>query len=150
MPRSLVVGAGNVFRRDDGVGPAIARRLRGALSCDVLVHERDFVALIDDWQSLDTVVVIDATSSGSAPGTVWQYEAHCRPLPSTFSRSSTHACGLAEAIELARVLGRLPARLVVYGIEGRDFTQGEGLSPEVDAAIDEVVRRVTEEVGTHA
>jgi hydrogenase maturation protease len=47
-------------------------------------------------------------------------------------------------------LGRLPARLVVYGIEGRDFTQGEGLSPEVDAAIDEVVRRVTEEVGTHA
>ncbi len=62
-----------------------------------------------------------------------------------FSRSSTHSFGVAEAVELARALGRLPARIVVFGIEGRDFAQGEGLSPDVDAAVDEVVRRVTEE-----
>ena len=68
-----------------------------------------------------------------------------RPLPAVFSRSSTHSFGVAEAVELARALGRLPARVVVFGIEGRDFTPGEGLSPDVDAAVDEVVRRVTEE-----
>ena len=34
--------------------------------------------------------------------------------------SSTHALGLAEAMELARALGRLPP-VIVYGIEGKTF-----------------------------
>jgi hydrogenase maturation protease len=67
------------------------------------------------------------------------------PETSAFSRSSTHSFGVAEAVELARALGRPPARVVVFGIEGRDFTPGEGLSPDVGAAVDEVVRRVAEE-----
>jgi hydrogenase maturation protease len=111
----------------------------------VLVKEGDFASLLDDWQEADAVVVIDATSSGSEPGTIRRYDAHEGPLPSAFSRSSTHSFGIAEAVELARALGRLPARIVVFGIEGRDFRQGEGMSPEVDRAVDDVVRRVTEE-----
>lgn len=145
---TLIVGAGNAFRRDDGAGLATARRLRGVLPDDirVLVKDGDLASLLDDWQGADVVVVIDATSSGSAHGTIRRFDAHERPLPSVFARSSTHAFGVAEAVELARVLGRLPACVVVFGIEGRDFTPGEGLSPDVDAAVDEVVRRVTEEV----
>lgn len=144
---TVIVGAGNAYRRDDGAGLAIARRLIGALpgAVRVLVKEGDFASLVDDWQGADAVIVIDATSSGLEPGTIRRYEAHERPLPSAFSRSSTHSFGVAEAIELARALGRLPARLVVFGIEGRDFTLGEGLSADLDAAVDEVVRRVIEE-----
>ena len=145
---TLIVGAGNAFRRDDGAGLETAARLRGALAGDirVLAKDSDFASLLDDWQGADAVVVIDATSSGSEPGTIRRYDAHERPLPSAFSRSSTHSFGVGEAIELARVLGRLPAHVVVFGIEGRDFTPGEGLSPDVDAAVDEVVRRVAEEM----
>lgn len=144
---TIIVGAGNAFRKDDGAGLVTARRLRGALAADirVLVKEGDFASLIDDWQGADAVVLIDATSSGAEPGTIRRYDAHQRPLPSVFARSSTHSFGVAEAVELARALGRLPPRVVVFGIEGRDFTPGEGLSPDVDAAVDEVVRRVTEE-----
>jgi hydrogenase maturation protease len=50
-------------------------------------------------------------------------------------RCSTHALGVAEAIELARALGRLPARLEVYAIEGARFTAGAGLSPAVEQAV---------------
>jgi hydrogenase maturation protease len=50
---------------------------------------------------------------------------------------------LAEAISLARVLGRLPERLRVYGIEGRCFEPGTEVSPEVKVAVEEVVRRIT-------
>ena len=150
MATTVIVGAGNAFRRDDAAGLATARRLRGALGAlsgdiRVLAKEGDFASLLDDWQGAEAVVVIDATSSGSEPGTIRRYDAHERPLPSAFSRSSTHSFGVAEAVELARALGRLPARVVVFGIEGRDFTPGEGLSPDVDAAVDEVVRRVTDE-----
>ena len=144
---TVIVGTGNAFRRDDGAGLATARRLGGILPDDirVLEQEGDLASLLDAWQGAAAAVLIDATSSGSEPGTIRRYEAHERPLPSVFSRSSTHSFGVAEAIELARALGQLPARVVVFGIEGHDFAPGEGLSPEVDAAVDEVVRRVSEE-----
>jgi len=144
---TVIVGAGNAFRGDDGVGLVAARRLRQALSGDIRVldKEGDFASLLDDWQGAEVVIVVDATSSGRVSGTIQRYDAHERALPSGFSRSSTHSFGVAEAIELARALGRLPARVVVFGIEGDDFTSGEGLSPDVDAAVDEVVKRVTAE-----
>ncbi len=67
-----------------------------------------------------------------------------RSPPRVF-RGSTHALGLGEAIELARALGRLPGRLLVYGVEGADFGTGEGLSPAVTAALgplaDELLRK---------
>jgi hydrogenase maturation protease len=47
--------------------------------------------------------------------------------------------GLADAIELARALGRLPPRVTVYGIEGERFDTGAPLSDSVAGAIDEVV-----------
>ena len=137
---TVIVGAGNRYQRDDGAGLAAANRLsdaRGGLR--VLAREGDYVSLLDDWHGSELAILIDATSSQSAPGTIRRYDAHTAPLPTVFARSSTHAFGIADAIELARALGSLPARVIVFGIEGRDFTAGEGLSPEVDAAVDEVV-----------
>jgi hydrogenase maturation protease len=147
MTSILIVGAGNAFRRDDGAGLAAASRLQSAMSSGirVLVKTDDFTSLLDDWRGADAVIVVDAMSSGSEPGTIRRYDAHERPLPAAFSRSSTHSFGVAEAVELARALGRLPARLVVFGIEGRDFTPGDVLSPDVEAAVDEVARRIAAE-----
>jgi hydrogenase maturation protease len=143
----LVVGAGNAYRRDDGAGLAVASRLQALLTdVRVLVTNGDAVSLLDEWQGADAVIVVDATMSGARPGTVRRHEALNGPLPAGFSRSSTHALGIHEAIELARTLGRLPRRLLVFGIEGGDFTASEGLSPEVDAAVDEVVALAAAEV----
>jgi hydrogenase maturation protease len=55
---------------------------------------------------------------------------------------SSHGLGVLEAIELGRVLGMLPDRLVVYGIVGRDFQHGQGLSPEVEHAAQIVIGRL--------
>ena len=128
MTSRLIVGVGNAFRRDDAAGLAAATRLHGWLpgAIRVLAQEGDFASLLDDWRGADAVIVVDATSSGSEPGTIRRYDAHERPLPAAFSRSSTHSFGVAEAVELARALGRLPACVVVFGIEGRDFTTGRG------------------------
>src|SRR3954452_13627171 len=53
-------------------------------------------------------------------------EAAKQPIPRTMFNCSTHDLGVAEAIELARAFGKLPPRLIVYGIEGRDFDEGTG------------------------
>ena len=81
------------------------------------------------------IVVVDAARSGAAPGTVRRFDARSQPLPVRSLRSSTHAFGVADAIELARSLGRLPERVEVYAIEGASFVAGDSLSPSVERAV---------------
>jgi hydrogenase maturation protease len=144
----LVIGVGNPYRRDDAVGLIVARTLREKNLDGVKVLEMsgEGAALIEAWQNAERVIVIDAVCSGAAPGTIFRFEAHRRSIPTRFFRYSTHNLGLAEAIELARSLGQLPKELIVYGIEGRDFTVGEGLSPEVAHAASQVLERILSEL----
>ena len=146
--RTLIIGLGNEYRRDDAVGLVVARRLREAALESVLVLEEtgEGASLLESWQDSDTVILIDAVQSGAAPGTVHRLDAGAQPIAKKFFRFSTHAFGLAEAVELARALGRLPPRLIVYGVEGKSFEAGVGLSPEVEAAAQVVVARVLGEV----
>lgn len=142
-----MIGVGNRFRGDDAVGLWVVGRLRGWLpTVEVLEREGEPTGLMDAWEGARAVWLVDAVSSGAPPGTVRRLEAGSRPLPSRLFPPSTHAFGLAEAIELARALHRLPERVVVYGIEGERFAAGEGLSPRVEEAAERVAARVREEV----
>ncbi|UCH82942.1 MAG: hydrogenase maturation protease, partial [Candidatus Latescibacterota bacterium] len=89
----------------------------------------------------------DAAQTGSEPGTIHVFDAAVRPLPANCFRCSTHAFGVADAIELARSLGRLPRTLRVYGVEGRDFSTGSQLSDRVSAVIGDVTSMVCDYVG---
>jgi hydrogenase maturation protease len=138
----LVIGIGNDFRGDDGVGRFVVRKLRdlNLPGVAVLEAEGDPLKFLEKWQGAHTVVLVDAVSSGAAPGTVFYFEAVEAPLPQELlSPCSTHALGLGAAIELARALGKLPPRLIVYGIEGKNFQAASGLSVEVEQAGEKVV-----------
>ena len=141
---TLIIGVGNVFRGDDGVGVAVARRLRAQTPAEVTIIEAsgEGAALMELWKGAARVVVIDATHSGSPAGTIHRFDARAEPLPSRFFHYSTHAFSVAEAVELGRALDVLPPRLVVYGIEGRSYAAGEGLSAEVEKAASDVIPRV--------
>ncbi len=132
-----VIGLGNEWRGDDGVGIEVARRVGGQ------VLDGEPIGLVEAFDGEDEVLLVDAVSTGASPGTLFVFEASSEPLPTPiFGTSSTHALGLAEALELARTLGRLPRKVVVYGVEGESFGFGKGLSSAVAAAAD----RLTEEV----
>jgi hydrogenase maturation protease len=80
------------------------------------------------------VILVDAVVTGAVPGTLHRWNVKDRPLPASLSSCSTHGFDLAGAVELNRVLNRLPQSLVIYGIEARQFETGSGLSPEVISA----------------
>jgi hydrogenase maturation protease len=133
--RPLVVGVGNAARGDDAAGLLAARALGG------IELEGDPSALIELLDGAEEAIVIDAVRSGAPPGTVRRIDAGEQPLPADVrSSASTHLVSLAEAIELARALGRLPPRLTVYGIEGERFDTGAPVSEPVTAAITDIVR----------
>ena len=87
-------------------------------------------------------ILVDAVCSGADPGTIYRFEVGSMPLPSFMFHYSTHDFNVADAIEFARMLGKLPPHLVVYGVEGADFEQGMGLSEDAAAAVETVTARV--------
>ncbi len=136
----ILIGVGNRWRGDDGAGLAVARRVRELEPAGVEVRELegDATALVDAWSGADHVVVVDAAQSGAAPGTIRRFDASAASLPVRSLRSSTHAFGVSDAIELARALHRLPGRLEVYAIEGASFVAGDRLSPSIERAVAEL------------
>lgn len=145
---TVVIGVGNPYRCDDGAGKEVVERLRAALQGrdDVRLLDLDGepVRLMQAWGDATTVILVDAVRSGASAGTVHEADARSvgeRPSPGV-DLGGGHLLGISEAISLARALDRLPAGLRVLGIEGASFEHGVGLSPEVDAACDEVVERV--------
>jgi hydrogenase maturation protease len=146
--RAIVIGVGNAYRSDDGVGVAVAERVRERRPrLDVVTCEDEPSRLLDAWADADLALVVDAVSSGAEPGTVHRFDATAAPVPGRVFRGSTHALGVGEAIELGRALGRLPGRVVVYGVEGARFGAGEGLSPQVEAAVEPLAAELLEEAG---
>ena len=139
--RRLLVGLGNELRGDDAAGPLVARAARGRKppGVEVVEHQGEPIDLLDIWEGADTVLVADAVVSGAEPGFVQRLDAGAAPLPAAFAGPSTHALGLHEAVELGRALDRLPRRLVVYAVEGADFTNGAAPGEAVLDAVDRVV-----------
>jgi hydrogenase maturation protease len=143
-----VVGVGNAWRRDDAVGLVVARHLRELLprEVEVLEHEGEPTALIDVWDGAQRLWLVDASSSGAEPGTIRRFDASSADLPPGFGGATTHHVGLGEAVAMARTLGRLPANVVVFGIEGERFELGAELTPAVAEAVPAVATAICLEV----
>jgi hydrogenase maturation protease len=135
----LVIGVGNGLRGDDAASGEVVRRLRerrtqaGIEVSEQLCEPGD---LLDAWQGRDAVVLVDTMRSGEPPGTIRRFDVSGEGLAARLGGSvSSHGFGLHEAIELGRALNRLPRRVIVFAVEGRDFAAGTTPSSEVEAAI---------------
>jgi hydrogenase maturation protease len=135
--RIVVVGVGNAFRGDDGVGLEVAERVRAGAptGVEVVTSQLEPTRLLDAWDGADAVLLVDAVSSGGEAGMLHRFDATERPVPSAVFRSSTHAFSIGDTVELARAVGRLPGRVLVYGIEAAGFVAGEEVSPAVRQAV---------------
>lgn len=144
--RALFLGIGNAQRGDDALGPFVANQLLDDIALkkagvDILDHGGEGVSLMDLWQDQDLVVVVDAMKSGAKTGTVAFFDAVREPLQDSVFHYSSHLFGLAEAVEMARALDRLPKKLFILGVEGKTFDFGKGFSPSVKKALPSVVEK---------
>ena len=146
---NVVVGLGNEFRSDDGCGPAVARRVEElcARSVDIIQPLADGTGLIMAWSGYHTVFLIDSVKSGAQPGQIFRFEPLLEKLPEdVFRPTSSHRLSLSQIIRLAETLQKLPGRLILFAIEGANFDYGTTMTPNVASAVDEVARRIAEEI----
>ena len=146
MPKGLVIGIGNRQRGDDGAGCAVADRLLAGPhpGFDIVSSDGDVARLMEWFRDYDPILIVDAAACARRAGPL-QWNAAQAPLPAERRWASSHAMGLAEAIELGRALGRLPRRLTVYGVPAREFGWQEGLSPLTARAVERTAARIERE-----
>ncbi|MFE5587313.1 hydrogenase maturation protease [Kitasatospora sp. NPDC056531] len=152
--RVVVIGVGNPFRRDDGVGPAVIEAVRTQVPAGTLltVSDGEPGRMLGLWHRDDEVVVVEAVHAHPGqPGRLLtlraeQAEQAGRAGRAAVGSASTHALGLGETFALAAALDRMPRGLVVHAVEGADFTLGVGLSPAVRSALPELTRQVADAI----
>jgi hydrogenase maturation protease len=144
----IVIGLGNAFRGDDAVGLLVARRLRDRVTGLARVLDRPVLGpdLLELWEGRVLAVVVDAMQTGRPPGTQHRIEVGAHPLPASLAATSSHGFSLAQAIALGQTLGRMPRRLVLFGIEATSFDPGTPPSAPVEAAVPQIARRIEEEL----
>jgi hydrogenase maturation protease len=155
---AVVIGVGNDFRRDDGAGPAVVDLLAALgdaipSGTRLAVCDGEPTRMIELWEGAELAIVIDAAAgdpeSGPCPGAVLRWDVPVDPTDTTVApprirsdSTGTHSLGPGTAISLARILDRLPRRLLVFAVVGTEYRIGPGLSDPVAAA----VARLTPEV----
>jgi hydrogenase maturation protease len=145
-PRAVVIGVGNLYRRDDGIGQALVAAV-GELQLPgvvLTVLDGEPSQLLDAWSGADLAVVVDAVlCDPPEPGRI-----HRTTLDSAAPgpAASTHGLGIPDAVRLAEALNRAPQRLVVFAVEAADIGFGLGLSPAVAASLPELTRAVQAEL----
>ncbi|HEY3089318.1 MAG TPA: hydrogenase maturation protease [Jatrophihabitantaceae bacterium] len=140
-----LIGVGNEFRCDDGIGPAVIASLRDQVPAGVTltITDGEPTQLLDTWAGADLAVIIDAVMcEPSVPGRIHRTEA----VPQPAAMASTHGLGIPDAVRLARALDQTPQRLVIYAVEAADLGFGHGLTPAVAAALPNVTRAVLAEI----
>lgn len=149
MSRILVACVGNVLRRDDGFGPAVAERLGRSLPAGADLVETGIggVALVQELMvGCSGLVLVDAIDEGAEPGTVFRV----RPeVGEAVHVPDVHLANPERVLSMAKGLGALPDRVVIVGCQPGDVDDlGERLSPAVERAVgvaaEEVRRIVTE------
>jgi len=149
LPRLLLAGIGNPARGDDGVGAAVIAALRGKLppAVSTLTDLRAPARLLAALKEVDAAWLVDAAVGAGEPGTLTRLDVAGAILStSSSSHASSHGFGLAAALELARALGHLPARCVVYAVAAQEFGHGAGLSDPLRLAVPEIARQLLSEV----
>lgn len=144
----LILGVGNPFRRDDGIGPAVIRRLQSENNLkdvDLLDGGIDGLALLDDIKLYQKALIIDAVDMGMNPGAIQIFSPAEAKLTIRTDALSTHGFGLAEMLAFMEALG-ITTDVRILGIQAKDISFGEDITPEVCSQLETIIAAIRKQL----
>jgi len=149
MPHTLILGVGNLLMSDDGVGVHAVQRLeKQALppSVEVLDGGTCGLDLLQYFEDVDRLIVLDAANLGCQPGTIVRLAGD--EVPAFLAiKVSPHEINLPELLFSAKLSGIYPREVVVLGMQPETIDLGVELSPPVAAQVDALVEQALAEIG---
>lgn len=145
-----IIGLGNEFLSDDGVGIRVVEELKKGRFTRPIVFEELAIGgleLLDYLVGFEECMIVDAITSGKEPvGTLFRFVQSLDDEP--VKLASSHQIDLGQVLSLARLLGaRLPQRVTVYGVEVADITTfREGCTEDVANAVPGLVNMISDDI----
>jgi len=99
----------------------------------------DALSLIDHFSDTEQVIIIDAVKMGMQPGTIKVFETSDVEFTVLSKLFSLHGINLANVLELAELIGAIPDKITIVGVEPEQLQAGKGLSPAVADARTEII-----------
>jgi hydrogenase maturation protease len=138
---TLVLGLGNPLLGDEGVGLRALEILSSSAGLPKAVELLDGgtagLSLVPRLRSAERVLVLDAVSSGSPPGTVVKLNGS-ELLRRELRATSPHQIGLSDILSAGRLAG-CPTEIVILGVEPASLNLAVGLSAPVEGAVGTLV-----------
>jgi hydrogenase maturation protease len=138
-PPVLVLGVGNMLLGDDGVGPAllskVGERYSRVQDVECVDGGTQGLALLGYLAERTTLVLLDAYSSGKAPGEVTVLNKSELLAPGAQRATTAHEGNAGELLAVAQLVGELPEQVFLVGVEPERVRTELGLSPSVKAAL---------------
>ena len=145
QPKTVIMGAGNILMKDDGIGVHAVRALLG--------HEDipDNVEIVDagtagadcllQYPDTERLIIIDAVLGGGKPGTMY------RLSPDDFRQApqckmSLHQMSLMDSLDASRLLGTQPREIIIIGVEPAVIAEGMGMTRRVASQLSKIVEIV--------
>lgn len=141
--KTLILGVGNLLLRDEGVGIHVIHALEKEdlpAGVELMDGGTGGFHLISWLEEYERIIMVDATLDDNPPGTIRvirpRYASDFPPL------MSAHEIGLKDMLEVMQLTGSMPeVHLIV--VSAADISEvGMDLSPELEKAIPEVIRKV--------
>jgi hydrogenase maturation protease len=148
-PNVTIIGIGNTLYTDEGVGVHILPLLREAFkedsNVDIVEGSTDGIRLLGPVEDTNYLIVLDAVNGGQPPGTIYtlvgeEIPAYCG------AKMSVHQLGFQEVLFAARIRDRLPAHMVLFGIQPASLEFGIGLSAEVEGELEIMLNRIKNQI----
>jgi len=147
----IILGMGNKFFGDDGVGIIIAEKLSEILKDqkNITVEETNWggFRIIDLLSGYKNTIVVDALKTGKMP-VGYIHNLDYKELIHSVRMVSFHDVNFATAVEFAKEIGRpMPENITVFAIEVEETDHfSETLTPKVKEAIDTCIQMIMEEI----
>ena len=146
MTKRVLVGLGNPYMRDDGVGRVVAGEFERLSLPDLQVFQ-DYspeLSWLQEFRGASRVVLVDALMTGAPPGKVTTLRLR-RQSRSLDRLPNLHSLQVHDVLDLARSVG-VDVPLTLVGVEPADCSPGLGLSDVVRAAVPLIIDAARKEL----
>ncbi|HQT37932.1 MAG TPA: HyaD/HybD family hydrogenase maturation endopeptidase [Acidocella sp.] len=144
MKQIIILGVGNILWADEGFGvravEALHERYEFPENVRLIDGGTQGLTLLPIIEDADVLVILDAVDYGLEPGRLHLVDDDAVPYCLSAKKMSLHQTSMLDVLGLARLNGRLPARMRLIGVQPLNLENyGASVTPSVRAQIDPAV-----------